>query len=94
MPIFSHEGEAAKFLKYHTEVSEGAWRVRETSARELAILLEMRGAAVKWVVLDPVPEDVNGALVELLSLDREEFIRILVAEEPSNLGGCTSSLAR
>jgi hypothetical protein len=94
LPIFSHEGEAAKFLNYRTEVSEGAWWVRETSASELAMLLEVHGAEVKWVVLDPVPEDVDGALVELLSLDREEFVRILVAEEPSNLGGCTSSLAR
>jgi hypothetical protein len=93
LPVFSHEGEADKFLCYHTEASEGGWRVRQTSASELALLLQRQGAAVQQVVLDPVPEDVAEALVELLSLDREEFVRMLLAEEPSNLRGCTSSLA-
>jgi hypothetical protein len=47
---------------------------------------------VKWVVLDPVPEDVNGALVELLSLDRERFVETLFVEETPGLRGYTSSL--
>jgi hypothetical protein len=53
---------------------------------------QSRSAEVKWVVLDPVPEDVNGALVELLSLDRERFVETLFVEETPGLRGYTSSL--
>ena len=63
--------------------------MRETSARELALLFQRRGAEIEWVVLDPVPEDVDGAPVELLSIHREKFVRILFAEEPLNVRGCT-----
>jgi hypothetical protein len=83
LPVFSHSGEAARFLYYHPEASGAGWRVRETPAVELASLLQGCGAEVKWVVLDPVPEDVEGALVEPLRLERAEFTRVLL-REPSN----------
>ena len=36
-----------------------------------------------------MPDDVDGAPVELPSLHREKFVRILFAEEPLNVRRCT-----
>ncbi len=83
LPVFSFEEEAEAFFRL--EAPGISWQVRETTAGELISVLYGPCAAVKKVVLDPLPVVVGGeAMAGLVSLDRERFVRSLMNEsEPS-----------
>ncbi len=80
LPVFSFEEEAEAFLRL--EVPEAGWRVRETTTEELVSLLYGLCEGVERVVLDPLlPSKVGGdALISLVSLDRERFLRGLLSD--------------
>ena len=75
LPVFSFEEEAQMFLGLK-HAADG-WQVRETTYGELISVLYGSCREVTHVSLDPVP-----GLVELVSLSRSAFIRVLLEREP------------
>jgi hypothetical protein len=78
LPIFSFEEEANMFLQLG--VPGDRWQVRETTRGELASVLHASCRDIGHVALDPLPETVGEGMVELVSLGREHFIRVLLSE--------------
>jgi hypothetical protein len=79
LPVFSHEEEAEMFLRLEG-VGEG-WQVNESRGGELVSMLYGPCTGVKEVALDPLPEMVADRTVGLVSLDRERFIRGIMARK-------------
>jgi hypothetical protein len=77
LPVFSNEYEAEMFLRLEG-VADG-WQVSESRAGELVSMLYGPCTSVKEVALDPLPEMVADRTVALVSLDREHFIRGVMA---------------
>jgi hypothetical protein len=75
LPVFSFEDEARMFLELGA--SDG-WRVRETAAGELTSVLFGPCAGVRRVALDPLPGPDAAALVGLVSMEREAFMKSLL----------------
>ena len=80
VPVFSLQGEAASFLD--ARGLEGGWQIRETSVGELASLLLGPYACVSWVTLDPPAS--SGLLAGLVSVDRKDFVDLLMQDSPPN----------
>ncbi len=85
LAIFSFEEEAKMFLDLRLAASEEGWCVRQTSVGEVVSVLCGPCSDAKKVVLDPVPEVGRKELVGLLNMHRNDFLRFLLGEEPSNL---------
>jgi hypothetical protein len=88
LPVFSFEEEEARMF-LESGVPGGGWRVRQTTAGELASVLFGSGAGVRRVMLDPLPLPFPGQLAELLSMGRETFVRTYLDGE-----GVRPSVAR
>ncbi len=93
LAIFSFEEEARMFLDFRLAASEEGWCVRQTSVGEVVSILYGPCSDAKKVVLDPVPEVGRKELVGLLNMHRNDFLRLLLGDEPSNLR-LVPSLAR
>lgn len=78
LPIFSFEEEARLYLRF-CEVGRG-WGVREISSGELFFVLSGPGADVEKVALDPIPEVCGEEFLDLLSVEREEFLEMLLED--------------
>ncbi len=76
LPVFSFEEEAEIFLGL-SEPGRG-WRVRKTTAGELVSLLFGPCRGIGRVALDPVAEFDARALLPLVSVRRERFVRSLL----------------
>ena len=85
LAIFSFEEEARMFLDFRLAASEEGWCVRQTSMGEVVSVLYGPCSDAKKVVLDPVPEVGRKELVGLLNMHRNDFLRFLLGDEPSNL---------
>ncbi len=85
LAIFSFEEEARMFLDLRPAASEEGWCVRQTSVGEVVSVLYGPCSDAKEVVLDPVPEVGREELVGLLNMHRNDFLRFLLGDEPSNL---------
>ena len=86
LAVFSFEEEAQMFLDLRLAASNDGWRVRQTSVGELVSVLYGPCSDTKKVVLDPVPELGREEPVDLLSMHRNDFLRVLLGEEvPSDL---------
>ena len=79
LPVFSFEEEAELFLQ--GEAPGRGWTARETTPGELVSILYGLCLGVAAVALDPLPEILSRAVVGLVSLDRESFLRILLERE-------------
>ncbi len=77
LPIFSFEEEAESFLGLAAPGS--GWRIEVTTPEELTSVLLGPYADVQKVALDPLPV-ADSAVVDLVSLDRERFVRNLLDE--------------
>lgn len=86
LPVFSHEEEAEMFLRLGG--AGDAWRVHESDAWELVMVLYGPCAGAKQVALDPLPKMVAERTVGLVSLRRERFLkRLMAARRPYRLRG-------
>ena len=85
LAIFSFEEEARMFLDFRLAASEEGWCVRQTSMGEIVSVLYGPCSDAEEVVLDPVPEVGRKELVGLLNMHRNDFLRFLLGDEPSNL---------
>jgi hypothetical protein len=85
LAVFSFEEEAKMFLDLRRCESEEGWRVRRTSVGELVSVLYGPCSDAKKVVLDPMPAVAGKEPVGLLDMHRNDFLRFLLGEEPSNL---------
>jgi hypothetical protein len=84
LAVFSSEEEAEAFLLLRLGAYEAGWRVRETSAGELTSVLYGPCAGMEKVTLDPVSEVLyEEDIAALVSVDRKDFARMLLGEEPS-----------
>jgi hypothetical protein len=72
LPVFGFEEADWKFLDLGTS---GCWRVRETTAAELASVLVGSCAGVGRVVLDPVPGPFGETATDLDSVGRRTFMQ-------------------
>src|SRR5919199_1832074 len=84
LPIFSFEQEADEFLR--RAALETGWQTRMTTAEELSSLLYGPCAGVERVALDPLPVFDGETMMDLVSLLREWFVRILVGEDEPLVG--------
>ncbi len=93
LAVFGFEEEARMFLHFRrADLGEG-WRVRQTSVGELVSVLYGPCSNAKKVVLDPLPAVVGGeGLIDILSTWRDDFLRILLGEEPSRRGAFAPAL--
>jgi len=71
LAVFGFEEEAEMFSLW---ASGGAWRLKGTTAEELAEMLSGPYATVRFVALDPLPELISWGMVGLVSLRRERFV--------------------
>ncbi len=71
LAVFGFEEEAEMFSLW---ASGGEWRLKETTADELAEMLSGPYVDVRFVALDPLPELVSWGMVGLVSLRRERFV--------------------
>ena len=77
LPVFSFEEEAEMFLWFR--MSGTGWRVRQTTSGELVSMLYGPCVDVEKVALDPPPLEITGeAILDLVSLNREDFVRTLL----------------
>lgn len=83
LPVFSFKEEAELFLR--CEALGRKWAARETMPGELASVLYGPCSGVTAVALDPLPEILGSAMVGLVSMDRQRFLRILLEGENTNL---------
>lgn len=81
IPVFSFREEAEMFLRF--EAGDG-WSVRETPARELALLLLGPHSSLKMVALDPLPELCDEGMNHLISVRMEDFVRALAGDSSSS----------
>ena len=80
LPVFNFKEEAEMFLR-RVELRT-SWRVRQTTPGELLSMLYASCAGVEKVALDPPPPGIVGeALVGLVSLSRNDFVRVLMEED-------------
>ena len=77
LPVFSFEEEAEMFLQLRG--SRDGWRLRETGTGELLSMLYTILRDIRYVTLDPIPENsgLNGS--GLLSISRKAFVKRLDA---------------
>ncbi len=84
LPVFSWAEEAEMFLSLGG-FEEGGWAIRESTAGRLVSMLEEDVyAKVEFVALDPMPEMVTpmfGAMISLVTLDRQSFIDRNIGKE-------------
>jgi hypothetical protein len=86
LAVFGFEEEAEMFLHLRRAALEEGWKARQTTAGELVSVLYGPCSNAEKVVLDPLPEVVGGeGLIGYLSTRRNDFLRILLGEEPSGL---------
>ena len=78
LPVFGHVEEAEAFLPLAN--AKVGWRPTESRAGGLVSVLYGPCARVARVALDPPPEMVADGTVSLLSLSRERFVDLIVAE--------------
>ena len=71
LALFSGEEETRMFCHFCEEGASA--NIRQTTAGEVISLLYCPWCAAKHVALDPFPEILGGRLLELLTLDREDF---------------------
>jgi hypothetical protein len=71
MVLFSGEEEARMFCHFCEEGASA--NLRQTTTGEVISLLYCPWCAAKQVALDPFPEILGSRLLELLTLEREEF---------------------
>lgn len=94
LPVFGHEEEAEMFLLLG-RLGEG-WYVTGVDCPDLASVLLGLGASVKKVALDPLPPGIVGeGFTDLVSMDRREFVRLLVGgrKRPAPASGRSPSAA-
>ncbi len=85
LAVFGFEDEAKMFLHFRRAALGAGWRVRQTSVGELVSVLYGPCSGAKKVVLDPLPAIVGGEeLIGFLSVRRNDYLRILLGEEPSS----------
>ena len=72
LPVFSFREEAEMFLGLG-HATDG-WQVRKTTCGELVSVLYGQCREVERVSLDPIP-----GMVQLVSLSRKAFVRVLLA---------------
>ena len=95
LAVFGSQEEAEAFLRLRLGASGTGWKARETSAGELTSVLYGPCVEVGKVALDPLQEMGGEALSGVLSMEREDFLQVLLGEEPSNLTPVSSrTLAR
>jgi hypothetical protein len=82
LPVFSFEEEARVFCERGALGS--GWRLRVTSTGELASVLLGLCAHVERVALDPLPLAGAEMLVALVSMRREDFVKLLCREKMSH----------
>ena len=86
LPVFSFEEETQMFLDFRLGALGEEWRTRQTSPGELVSVLHGPCADAKRVALDPLPEMVDkDKSIGLLTIDRDDFLRVLLGEVPSGL---------
>jgi len=85
LAIFSFEEEAKMFLNLRPAASGEGWCVRQTSVGELVSVLYGPCSDAKKVALDPMPAVGRKKLVGLLNMHRNDFLRFLLGDDPSNL---------
>ena len=85
LAVFSFEEEAEMFLDLRLATSGEGWKVRQTSVGELVSVLYGPCSDAKKVALDPVPEVGRQKVADLLSMDRNDFLQVLLGEVPSTL---------
>jgi hypothetical protein len=73
LALFSGEEEAGMFCHFCEKGASAI--IRQTTTGEVISLLYCPWCAAKHVALDPFPEILGGRLLELLTLDREDFAR-------------------
>ena len=75
LPVFSFEEEALLFLRLCG--FSGGWRASKSGIADLASALSDACSGIRRVALDPIPEIGPHGLHDLVSLSREEFVRLL-----------------
>ena len=85
LAVFSFEEEAEMFLDLRLATSGEGWKVRQTSVGELVSVLYGPCSDAKKVALDPVPEVDRQKVADPLSMDRNDFLQVLLGEVPSTL---------
>ena len=81
LPLFSFKEEAEVFLGLFEDDHKRDWQSRETSAGELVSVLMAPCTNAKQVVLDPLPFPCSRAMLPLLSVSKERFVRGLMREK-------------
>ena len=95
LAVFGFEEEAEMFLHLRSATLGEGWGVRQTSVGELVSVLYGPCSNAKKVILDPLPGVVGGEeLIGFLSMRRNDFLRILLGEEPSSLHTVSSPTPR
>ena len=79
LPVFSFGEEAEMFLRLGT--LEAGWEAGRFTTGGLVSMLRGSLAGVGRVALDPLPEVCGKELVRLVSVDRYDFVRVLLEVE-------------
>ena len=78
LPVFSHREEALPFLRFGRR--RDVWQARETTAGELVSVLYGPCASIRRVALDPSPGPDVETTIGLASVDRREFVGLVMGE--------------
>ncbi len=85
LAVFSFEEEAEAFLCLLEDDEKKGWQSEQTTSGALVSLLSGPCADVKRVVLDPLPLPLGRAMLPVVSVKRDAFLRFLT-EERANIG--------
>ena len=82
LALFGHEEEAEPFLwSLALDGLENGWHARKSRYAEIASVLYGTAANARRVALDPLPVMAEEGTVELVSLDRFDFLAGLLARD-------------
>ena len=86
LAVFRFEEETQMFLDFRLGASGEGWRTRQISPGELASVLYGPCSGVQKVTIDPLPEVIDrDKSISLFVMDRDDFLKVLLGEEPSSL---------
>jgi hypothetical protein len=89
--VFTFEEQARVFLDFRFGPSGEGWEPRQTWPGELASVLCGPCSAAKRVAFDPPPEAVEeGESTGLRTVDRDEFLGMLLGEGPAGIRSVSS----
>lgn len=84
--VFGFREEGEMYLRLTSGIEEGTWRLYKSGVEELLSVLWGLCAGVRYVVIDPLPQDLSDKLATHQVMGRQEFMEFVMGRRSSGAG--------